>query len=504
MPTPFKLSRRPKLKVISIAVHGLPPILISLVFYSLSPNEISLTQLTLAFVLLQMPWSAYLHWKERSDEKIPLFALISVVYWVYYALALFWGARTPSGAESPIEKDVPDEAITWSLALAVTGVSAVWLGMRSRLGTHLVPNKLPELKPGVGTVHYLRLLMVAGTLLSLSEGVPYLAGEGGRQALITLISLVPLLAFAILFRKVLSGEAERVDKLLVASFLTLRLVIGLSSGWLGSFASIMLVCAAAYVAEKRRIPRLGFVMVVLFTLFFQVGKTEFRKAYWTTSTATSKIDRVKFWTETSLKKWQDALSDPTGRGLADAMNESMSRVSLLTQTANVTDLTPSSVPYQGAQLYSYLVITLIPRALWPDKPSVNDANRFYQVAYGMSSEEDLDKVAIGVGIMTEAYISFGWYGVVGIMFLIGIFYDVYRRILFPHNSGLLMVGVGLALLPQMITIESHMAVYLGGIVQQVIFTLLIFSPVIRWKTPKSKLDLSLPSPPVRTEVRTIP
>jgi len=501
---PLKSSRKPKIQLIRFAVHSVPPILISLIFYSLSPNEISRIQLALAFVLLQLPWSAYLNWKQRSDEKIPVFALISIMYWVYYALSLFWGARTLSGLENPLEKDVPDEAIAWSLALAVTGVSAIWLGMRSRLGTHLVPKKLPELKPGLGSIHYLRLLLVAGTLLGLSEGVTYLAGEGGRQALTILISLVPILAFAILFRKVLSGEAGQIDKLLVVGFLALRLVIGLSSGWLGSFASIILVCAAVYVAEKRRIPRLAFVLVVLFTLFFQVGKQEFRKAYWTGSTATSKIDRVVFWTETSFKKWQEALSDRSGRALAYAMNESMSRVSLLTQTANVADLTPATVPYQGGQLYSYLVITWIPRALWPDKPSVNDANQFYQVAYGMSKEEDLDKVAIGVGVMTEAYISFGWYGVVGIMFLIGIFYDVYRRILFSRNSDWLLVGVGLALLPQMITIEAQMANYLGGIVQQVIFTLLIFSPVIRWRSPHSKLDFSLLSPPVRTDVRTIP
>src|SRR6267378_446217 len=152
----LKLRRRPKIKVISIAVHSLPPILLILIFYSLSPNEISQIQLALAFLLLQMPWSAYLNWKERSDEKIPVFALISGMYWVYYALSLFWGARTASGVESPFEKDVPDEAITWALVMAVTGVSAIWLGMRTQLGTYLVPNKLPGLKPGVESVHYLR------------------------------------------------------------------------------------------------------------------------------------------------------------------------------------------------------------------------------------------------------------------------------------------------------------------------------------------------------------
>jgi hypothetical protein len=193
MIVPLKLSRKPKVRMISIAVHSLPPILISLIFYSLSPNEISRIQLALAFILLQVPWSAYLNWKERTDEKIPVFALISLMYWVYYALSLFWGTRTLSGGDNPLEKDLPDEAITWSLALAVTGVSAIWLGMRSGMGNHLVPNKRPELKPGIGSIHYLRLLMVAGTLLSLFEGSPNLAGEGGRQALHVLISLVPIL-----------------------------------------------------------------------------------------------------------------------------------------------------------------------------------------------------------------------------------------------------------------------------------------------------------------------
>src|SRR5260370_11093398 len=193
------------------------------------------------------------------------------MYWVYYALALFWGARTPSGAESPLVKDVPDEAITWALALAVTGVSAIWLGMRSRLGTHLVPSKLPELKPGLRSVHYLRLLMVAGTLLSLSEGVPYLAGEGGRQALIILISLVPLLAFAILFRKVLSGEATQVDKLLVAGFLALRLVVGLSSGLCGYLFFFMLFFCAIYVSGERKNTPLPVVLLGLFSIFFSCG-----------------------------------------------------------------------------------------------------------------------------------------------------------------------------------------------------------------------------------------
>lgn len=474
-----------KINMLTLGMYVLPPSLISLVSYLISPNDISWIQLLFAFVLLQIPWTGYLDWKKRDDEKLSIFAIISLMYYVYYSLALFWGSRTVSGMQSSFEENVPPEAITWSLAAVLIGVSSVWLGMKLGLGRRLVPSGLPELKPHMSSFHYLRLLLVLGTLLSLNENFPYMAGEGVRQMLTITISTVPILAFAILFRKVIRGEAGPTDKGIVFGFLILRFVIGLSSGWLGAFAAIIVICGAIYVAERRKLPRLTLLLVIVFTLFFQVGKQEFRSVYWKTTEEASKIDRVRFWTEKSLSIWGEALSNPSGGALDEALSLSISRVSLLTQTANVIDLTPAVVPYQQGQLYYYLAIAWIPRAVWPDKPSMNEANQFYQVAYGLNTEEGLENVSIGVGVMTEAYISFGFYGVVGIMFLMGIFYDIYSTMCFSTRSGLLMTGLGIALLPQMMIMESQMAVYLGGVVQQVVFTLLIFSPIIRWRRSQS-------------------
>jgi hypothetical protein len=452
----------------------------------------------LALTLTAVPWVAYLNWKRNREEKLPIFALISFVYWIYYALPLFWGARTVASAETVFDVLISPDSISWSLVLAVTSVSVVWLGMRMRLGRRLVPARLPDLKNGPRSLHYLRLLLVGTTLLSAWESFPFLAGPGVRQPLTILVSIVPLAAFGILFSRVLAGEARQLDRIFILGFLLLRFVIGISSGWLGSFASIIVVCAAIYVVQRRRIPRFAFIVAIAFTLFFQVGKQEFRKVYWSNNTEASKADRVKFWTEASLAKWQDAFSDPTGAAFAEAVDTSLSRVSLLTQTANVVNLTPSTIPYQGGRLYSYLVVTWIPRAVWPDKPSINDANQFYQLAYGVSTHEGLEAVSIGVGVMTEAYISFGWAGVLVIMFLMGVFYDVYRNLFFVQSSGLLMTGLGIALLPQIINGEAQIAVYLAGLVQQVLLTLIIFSPVIRWKRQPPPLKVSL-LPPNRTQ-----
>ena len=215
-------------------------------------------------------------------------------------------------------------------------------------------------------------------------------------------------------------------------------------------------------------------------LFFQVGKKEFRETYWQGNTQASKVERVQFLgRDVTYKMGHRPHRSHRPWNLTMLFNASLSRMSLLTQTSNVVDLTPRVVPYQYGRLYSYMAVTWIPRIIWPDKPSMSEANRFYQVAYGLNNEEELEGVAIGVGVMTEAYISFGWFGVIGIMFLMGVFYDLYQRTFFGKMSGGLMFCIGVALIPQMIGIEAQMAGYLGGIVQQVILTLIVFLPVMR-------------------------
>jgi hypothetical protein len=236
--------------------------------------------------------------------------------------------------------------------------------------------------------------------------------------------------------------------------------------------------------ELRRVPRGALAFVVLFTLFFQVGKDDFRKTYWQDGgigqqEQVDRVQRVAFWVQNSFDKWNEALSDSSGEAFRRAINPSVSRVSLLNQSANVVELTPSAVPYQYGWLYSYMAITWIPRFVWPDKPSVSEANQYYQVAYGLSTEDDLGRVSISVGLLTEGFINFGWPGVVGIMFLAGIFFDFYQRTFLAKTSGALMTGIGVILLPQFLAVESQVAQYVGGIMQQVVVTLIVMLPIIQ-------------------------
>jgi hypothetical protein len=176
----------------------------------------------------------------------------------------------------------------------------------------------------------------------------------------------------------------------------------------------------------------------------------------------------------------------------------LTRVSLLEQTANVMELTPAVVPFQYGHLYSYLWVTFIPRFVWPDKPSMNEANRWYQVSYGLTETEDLSRVSMAVGTLTESYISFGWWGPPMIMFLVGMLLDWLRYSFLNINSGILLNAIGVALLPNFLAIESQMAQYISGLVQAVALTMVVLVPVMKIERRQAMVPAfgPMPAPPL--------
>jgi hypothetical protein len=459
-------------------------------FWATRSNEVTPTQLLLSFGLMFLPWQAYLSWRREGRPELPLFGMIALMYFLYYGVTLFWGELTIITDFDPRGQVLSSQSLSEALAMALFGVCCLGLGMRLGIGRSMTPRNLEVLTLKPGRLSYVRIVLVVGTLIGFSNTPTYVLGQGGRQAFIIFASMIPLLAFAILFRNYLRGEARKIDKLLIVGFLGMRFLSGMSSGWLGVFTSILIICAALYIAERKRIPRVALLVVIAFTLFFQVGKEDFRKMYWKDQgDSASRIERLQFWVDSSSSKWNEAIGDPSGETLKGALSPSVNRLSLLTQTANVIDKTPSVVPYQYGELYSYMFVTLIPRFVWPDKPSVNDANQYYQVAYGLTREENLDATSIAVGTLTEGYISFGWPGALGIMFLLGIFFDFFQNTFLSRASGQVLTALGIVLLPQFLAIESQLAQYVGGIIQQVLLALIVMLPALSLRRKVRRVPL---------------
>jgi hypothetical protein len=467
------------------------PVGITLLLYLVRVDDITPAQLLIAFALICFPWLSYLGWRKGSREGLPILAMLAFAYCLYYAVPVFMQEQTVSTIFEPVGHQLSKSSITQAVLMALVGLCCLWLGIKSDIARFLVPRTKLSLTLTAAKLTYVRTVLVIGGLLNLSQTSTFVLGDGGRQLISIVVSVMPMLAFAILFRNFLKGNSELIDKILIFAFLMVRLFSGLSGGWLGVSASILIVCGAIYLAERKRVPRAALLAVVVFTLFFQVGKEDFRKTYWQAQgevkaeeqESGGRFERVMFWAQTSLDKWGEALTDPSGGAFRDAVNPSISRISLLNQTANVIEQTPSAVPYQHGWLYSYMLVSFIPRFIWPEKPSVSEANRFYQVAYGLTSEEELNSTSISAGLLAEGYINFGWAGVIGIMFMVGVFFDFYQRTFLTGTAGVLMNGIGLILLPGFLAIESQMAQYLSGLVQQIAVMIIVMLPIVRILRP---------------------
>ena len=468
----FKIANKASTFPVLLSSGG--PLVVTGLLWATSLYDVTLPQIVAAFILCWIPWAAYQEWARGTREKIPLFVLIGAMYWMAYAVPFFW-LRHDIGLVTGSHQ-LSEDAITQALYLVILGVASLGAGMRVAGRWRFMESLRPDIHRSPARWNYLRFALLATALLRIAVPIDRLGG-GGRQFLAIIETIVPSVAFVILLRYYLRGRAIPIDKVLLAGYTALALVAGISSGWLGSFVGVGIMAAAVYVYERRKLPFVAIMIGIPIVLFLQPGKENFRQQYWRTGASESYVERFSFWMDSSWNTWGGALSNANEEEARNLANQTLGRLSLLQQTANVMESTPARVPYQNGRLYSYMLVTFVPRFFWPDKPSVNDSNRWYQVAYRLTVRNDLNGVSIAVGYLPESYINFGWFGPPVVMFCLGMLLGLFDKIFLRPGSGLLLNSIGVALLPQLLPVEAQLAQYIAGVGQQVAVALIALAPM---------------------------
>jgi hypothetical protein len=460
----------------------LPPATVTVLMWLSGTGEASAVAGLCAYLILQMAWGSYLLWKYQNRRGLPVFAMVASVYWVYFAVELFWGERNMIVTRNI---GVPEDSITKAMEMALLGVISMFAGMKIPIrGPAVTATRLPDIdEQSKTTFGYIGLLIALGAAASLFPGV-YSVGVGGRQIFAILTTTVPSVGFALLLRRFLTNPSSG-GRTMVIGIGAIQIVSALSSGWLGPLVNLGLTCLALITVVRRRVPWTTILITCATIMFLQVGKQAFRNEFWGggmglhDTDSSTVLDRAEFWVQRSADQWSEAFRPGGETRSTDLAAKTSQRASLLLQVAHVLEMCPSQVPYQNGQTYYYLLVTLVPRFLWPDKPSVSEANQFYQLAFGITDVKALATTSISVGSMAEGYINFGWFGVIGIMMFIGIVLRIYERTFVANQSNTLLLAIGSALLPGFLAIEGQLAPYLGGVVQQVILSFLVFLPITK-------------------------
>ena len=453
-----------------------PPVIVTLIIWATGTRRATLLQTVLAYLLLQFAWGYWVHWKQKPDgeKDFPLFTVIAAMYWLAYGLPIFWNLRDAWTLRSP--RPLTEAGVARALTLALVALASLFVGMHLGIFRRLRRARTLDLRDAAFSPKYLAVVMLLGPFLGSSSMV-YVFGSGYRQLMIILRSTVPLVAFAILLRRRLMRPVPTFESAGLIIFGGLTIGLGLASGWIGAGAAVIIIAGAVLVDTRFKIPVVALAFAFAFAIFLQPAKGEFRAQYWGMEGRTSETRRATDWITTALHRWEATAADSNTAALSDTLYSSVDRFSLLQQTAYVMEMTPIVIPYQGSFMYRYMAVTLIPRALWPDKPTVNEANRLYQVTYGLTTVRNLGGVSISVGIAAESFIAYGLVGTICIMTLVGIFLDGLATVCLACNAGVLMKGIGLALVPSLATVEGQMAQYLGGLAQQILVTIVVMLPI---------------------------
>ncbi len=466
----------------------LVPVLIITLLWVFAPLPIGMCAAACSFFIVLLPWWSYCVWRQGDQRQFPIFPLIGAMYVLAFVLPLFLGDHLGKTSFGPrvLSADVMND----TMLLALFGISAIGVGLHVRIPDGFATQWRLDFQEKPVAWNYVRLVFAVTAILTTIFGIGAL-GAGGRQVLVDLEGVVGMTAFLALFRRHLWGETERLDQVLLIGFVILSLGRGVASGWLGAAVWFVVMTGIAYFDVQRRVPKAIVAGLVIVILFLQPGKTEFRKHYWhgIGNTVGTTSERATYWLGASLQAWTNALEQPEKR--SKLFGETITRASLFEPTSMVMQMTPTQVPFQNGRLYKYLAISLIPRAIWPDKPSFSEANQFYQVAYGITDRRNLGKVSMSVGTLTESYINFGWMGPPFIMLIIGLLLNIIRRYFLDAEQGEFLRCLGIALLPNLMIIESQAAQYLAGIIQAILLTIVIFMPALYIAAPVTQKNPAL-------------
>ena len=453
------------------------PVLVTALVSLTGTGTASLAQTVLSFALLQIAWASWVSWKAKppAEKDFPLFAIIAGMFWLAYGLPLFWYQEESWRFGGSFASA---DGIMRAQILALLGILSLYVGMHLGVGRRLCNVPTFDLRDTSGSPKYVMAAMLFAVALRYIPTLAGMLGGSFRQVFAILRNTLPLVAYAILLRRSLMRWVPFYERALLVFFVFGTFLFGMATGWLGTGAAIIMVTGCVLLDTRFTIPKSAVLIVFAYILFLQPAKEQFRATYWGRDSQAGDVSRASDWISMSRQKWESVLSDSDPEAIRRQLYGTMTRFSLLQQTANVMDLTPSIVPYQGWKMYAYMSYTFIPRAIWKEKPTVNDANRFYQVTYGMTTERNLDAVSISVGMLAEGYISFGWAGAAFVMVLVGVVLDCLAALLLTRNAGVLMKGVGMALLPGLVDVELQMAQYLGGILQTAGLSIAMMLPIV--------------------------
>jgi hypothetical protein len=423
----------------------------------------------LGLALWALCWYPMARYFARREWALPAFELICIAYGVQFGLAAFISQPYLRLAIGETYINPGDKTAVQLLSLL--GAAAIQVGYYATMrmnAQHSLPKLRMWLSPQRGLVYAVVMGIIGlGLMYAPSLGLFSMEDLGGGQAFVALLRNQVNIAIVILAWLVYKVRRRRaLMALLMYGLTAAATVAGVYQGTLETVLIPLVVLLTARWLFLRRIPWAACVFCLLLFLFLQPVKGSYRDVTWYQSPGEGGVaENVQLWASLGVDYWSGVINGE-GATLDDGVRTSFARTDYIHLFAHTYSMTPSKVPYQQGDTYKYLVIALIPRMLWPDKPIAQQANDFFALSYGISSDEQIGLTMAGISVLIESFVNFGIPGVAAIMFLQGVIFSVLNVVLNSKDSGVGCWAIYLSLAVYFLNgIGSNTAALYGGMIQ---------------------------------------
>ena len=384
----------------------------------------------LAFVCGWVVWAVatfpLILWYRRGHHGLPMFELVCLAYGFAYGVALH---LTPNWIVIASHRlDLSWELVEAAALLTALGVVAgvftfyatvritIDLGLRNlSLG---IPLSVRSTYVGACVV-----LGMAARIFNTFFG----SSDESYGAILAAAALQFYIGLVVLAYDTFERRRPQLPLILLTALAT---AVGLLGGMMETAVLPLLLVLIVRWHIRNRFPWILAGGLAMFYLAVNPVKYEYRKLTWFGEEQVGAIDRIANWVEAAKTTYLE-IKDPTASDEEDSVFEgSLRRIDLLHKLAYVESMTPDTVPFLGGESYQYMLYTLIPRLVWPDKPRANEATDLVDYTYGFRFVgQESHGTNIGAGFVAEAFANFSWIGVIAIIAIQGAIFAILHRLL---------------------------------------------------------------------------
>jgi hypothetical protein len=413
----------------------------------------------LAYLLVTIACAAPIAlWVWGGALGIPVMPAVAAMYFVYFGVPIlrnntlkgFGSLEILSGAAM--------------VALFLVAATIVWwlIVWKVRRASDATPSLISG--PWINRIVLLGLALGTFFHVSVYSGVLIWLGPFSGLFRSAMLSFAILACFMLGHARALGTLRGNKWVLAIACLIMMILLSWLSLFLVGG----MLYCLSAvlgYVITGKRMPWQVLSAAMIVITILNAGKAHMREKYWPNgsnySLSISALDMPAI-----MGEWAEA-------GLAGVFSgrenytSAVDRASLSALLLRVQRLVPAYVPFLDGASYALLPQMLVPRFLDPDKIASQASMNLLNMSAGFQTAEGASKTAIGWGLLAEAYFNYGYYGVIMVSLLFGLFCGFLERWTIGAQLFSLPCLVAVTALLQVIDLELDAAGLVTALFQSV-------------------------------------